>query len=329
MKPLVHYSLDDKSNDNRHNEADDKPLVGVIVAYYNGKRFFQEQLNSLAHQTYSNIHVILSDDGSDEQGGKLEEILKASKLSYTLIRREENIGYSQNFIRSLQNAPKNCEYFAFCDQDDIWFPEKIDRAVTALNAFKKGEVSLYCSRTELVAEDGETHLGHSPIFQRKPSFRNALMQNIAGGNTMVFTKETAKLLIETALDRPIVAHDWWTYLIVSGAGGNILYDPSPSLKYRQHDTNAIGSNNGWPARLKRVHQLFRGQFRNWCDINVTNLLDNENVLTSSNKQTLYMFERARKASLLFRIYLFWKCHVYRQTRLGNLGLSIAILLKKV
>lgn len=321
--------MSDDSNNNPDNDVYQTPLVCVIVAYFNGKRFFQEQLNSLARQTYSNIHVIVSDDRSNEQDGKLEELLKASKLDFTLIRRQKNIGYSQNFISSLENAPKDCEYFAFCDQDDIWFPEKIERAVATLNNFKRGEASLYCSRTELVASDGKMHLGHSPIFERKPSFNNALMQNIAGGNTMVFNKEVATLLLKTSLNRTIVTHDWWTYLIVSGVGGNIFYDSKPSLKYRQHDKNAIGSNNGWPARIRRINQLLHGQFRKWCDLNVINLFDNEDVLTPPNRQTLYMFERARKANLIFRIYGLWKCQLYRQTRMGNVGLSIAILLKKV
>jgi glycosyltransferase involved in cell wall biosynthesis len=314
------------------NYVSQTPLVVVIIAYFNGKRYFQEQLKSLAEQTYTNIHIILSDDGSDEHGGHLEKLLKASKLNYTHIRRKKNVGYSQNFISSIQKAPKNCKYFAFCDQDDIWFPKKIERAVEALKNLEKGKASLYslyCSRTEIVASDGKTHSGYSPSFEKKPSFGNALIQNIAGGNTMVFNREVAELLIKTSLGRSIVVHDWWTYLIVSGVGGNIFFDPKPSLKYRQHDKNAIGSNNGWAARLKRFKLLLNGQFKKWCDLNVSNLLDNEKFLTPPNRQKLYMFERARKANILFRIYGFWRCKVYRQTRMENFALSITILLKKV
>lgn len=306
-----------------------KPLVGIIIAYFNGARFFEEQLKSLTCQTYPNIYIILSDDNSDEGEGDLGRLLKNSGLNYTLKCRKKTIGYPQNFINSLQNAPDNCEYFAFCDQDDIWFPDKIERAVSTLDGVDKDIPSLYCTRTELVDSDGKSKLGLSAIPRRPPSFKNALTQNIAGGNTMVFNKKAAELLIKASLNRQIVTHDWWTYLIVSGAGGYIHYDAEPSLKYRQHDKNAIGSNNGIPARLKRINLLLQGKFRQWCDLNVANLIQNRDILTPSSRKILHNFEHARNASLIFRIYGFWKCKVYRQTRLGNLALFIAILLKKV
>lgn len=315
------------NNNKKHDPS--LPVVFIIIAYYNGQQYFCEQLNSIINQTYKNFHIIISDDNSIEEGNFLPTLLNNCDAKVTLLRRFENIGYARNFAEAFNEIPDDCTYVAFCDQDDIWLPNKIERAVEVLEAVPNDKPALYCSRTELVATDGRTHIGHSPLFKRNPSFENALMQNIAGGNTMVLNRKAAGLFKLSTKGRTLVTHDWWAYLIVSGAGGNIHYDAIPTLKYRQHEKNAIGSNNGWTARLKRAHQLLRGHFRCWCNLNVSNLYGNIDQLTPKNRQVLEIFERSRNSWLIPRIYGLWKSQVHRQTLLGNFGLIIAALLKKV
>ena len=155
------------------------------------------------------------------------------------------------------------------------------------------------------------------------------MQNIGGGNTMVMNKAAWQLLIEASKDVKVVSHDWWSYIVVTGGGGVVIYDPRPSLKYRQHEQNLVGRNSGWRARLMRVRMLLQGQYREWNDRHIAALKKNNHVLSAQNRRVLELFIKARQASLFQRIYLFVKAGFHRQTFLGNLGLFVSVILKKV
>jgi hypothetical protein len=130
------------------------------------------------------------------------------------------------------------------------------------------EPILYCSRTGLIDEMG-TDIGLSVDFRKPPQFRNALVQNIAGGNTMVMNRAAFVLVKEAASRTSFVSHDWWTYMIVTGAGGAILYSCQSDTLYRQHAGNSVGSNQGIAARLRRLILLFQGRYRRWNDRNVS------------------------------------------------------------
>ncbi|HEX2530956.1 MAG TPA: glycosyltransferase family 2 protein, partial [Burkholderiaceae bacterium] len=116
---------------------------------------------------------------------------------------------------------------------------------------------------------------------------------------------------------------------VSGCGGQIFYDPYPSLRYRQHGGNLIGSNANVFARLARIRMLFEGRFRGWNDRNIQALKNLRPNLTPANRQILDTFITARNRSLLARLIGIRRSGVYRQTTLGNLGLLTATLFNKI
>lgn len=107
----------------------------------------------------------------------------------------------------------------------------------------------------------------SPVFQKPPSFANALVQSLAVGNTMVLNKVARDLVVKASDYTPVVSHDWWCYQIITGAGGIVTYDKKPSLQYRQHDKNIVGANGGWKARYSRIFSILQGKFRTWNNIN--------------------------------------------------------------
>ena len=112
----------------------------------------------------------------------------------------------------------------------------------------------------LIDEAGKP-IGLSPLFKAPLSFENALVQSIAGGNTMLFNEETRKLLATTRESSHIVSHDWWSYILVTGCGGEVCYDPESTLNYRQHSQNLIGSNISIRGRLQRLRRLLKGTFK--------------------------------------------------------------------
>ena len=157
------------------------------------------------------------------------------------------------------------------------------------------------------------HSHFSPEFKRTPSFANAIVQSIAGGNTMVFNKSAKKILNESWKDQNIVSHDWWCYQIISGAGGNVIYDSKPCLKYEQHSKNLIGTNTGIVARIERLKWLLDGRFRDWNDRNAISMKLVEGLFTEKNIEILDYFIKARRSFLLERLYYFHRAGVYRQS----------------
>jgi len=156
-------------------------------------------------------------------------------------------GASANFLFLSCAENLVSEYYAFCDQDDVWEAAKLERAIDALERTDPGIPALYGSRTRLVDEAGN-EIGFSPLFHRKPEFRSALVQSIAGGNTMVFNQKARELLVFCGADVDVPSHDWWLYQITAACGGYVHYDACPSVSYRQHADNVIGANMSWAAR---------------------------------------------------------------------------------
>ena len=146
---------------------------------------------------------------------------------------------------------------------------------------------------------------------------------------MVFNRNAFDLICLSNINQKIIAHDWWCYQIISGAGGNIFYDKNIYLKYRQHNNNLIGSNVSLKDKWLRFCKVANGNFKIQNDHNLHGIINNQNLLIKSNRKTLTNFIKARNSFLLKRIFYFAKSGVYRQTLIGNIALFIGILIKKV
>ena len=305
-----------------------EPSVAILLCTRDGAAFIDEQLRSLADQTHSNWFLIASDDGSTDTTRDVLKRFADSVRQKVVIREGPRRGPCANFLSLAIDPSITADYFAYCDQDDLWYPDKLERALNWLVTVSQDMPALYCGRTELVSADGRS-TGLSTCFSRPPSFRNALIQNIAAGNTMVFNR-AAKTLLEIAGEHQVVVHDWWTYQLISGAGGRVHYDPRPVLKYRQHSSNLIGSNLGWHARITRAAMMLNGTFANWNATNIAALQSlPKNFIRPENCEIIARFARAQSSFLPNRLRHVWQSGVYRQTWLGNLGLWVATLLKKI
>ena len=303
--------------------------VTILLCTLNGERFLAEQLASLKRQIFKNWRLIASDDGSSD-GTK--SILLAFQRSLAPGKVEiidgPRRGAPANFLFQACAESLTSDYYAFCDQDDVWEADKLSRAISALEQVAPGIPALYGSRTRLIDKDGN-EIGFSPLFRKKPEFRSALVQSIAGGNTMVFNQKARELLGFCGADLDVPSHDWWLYQVVSACGGQVRYDTYPSVRYRQHAHNLIGSNKGWSARLCRLGMLQRGRFRHWQDLNVAALASLQPLMCAENRRIFSLFRQARKQPLMDRAAMFAQTGVYRQTLLGNMGLIAAVALNKI
>ena len=176
------------------------------------------------------VELLVRDDGSTD--GTLE-LLRSRGLE---AEPGEHVGFVRSFGALLARA--DADYVAFCDQDDVWLPDKISRAVARLEGVSGP--ALYCGRLSVVDERLEP-LGLSPLPRRGLSFANALVESQAAGCTIVLNREARELVGE--LPAEVVSHDWWAYLVVS-AFGELVYDPQPAILFRKHRGQAFGIGVG-------------------------------------------------------------------------------------
>lgn len=236
-------------------------------------------------------------------------------------------GFVANFLSLASAMDIDADYFAFCDQDDIWEPDKLSRALECLAQIGPDIPALYCSRTRLIDANGNT-IGFSPLFAKAPHFRNAIVQSIAGGNTMVFNAAARRLLIKAGSQVSVPSHDWWLYILVTAMGGIVRYDRHPSVRYRVHSDNAVGANCSFRSRLARVGLLLRGALKTWTDMHVAALLPIQSDMQPEARRVLVEFMDARVSRTLRRIMHLYALRIYRQTLAGNIGLLLAFLLRK-
>jgi glycosyltransferase involved in cell wall biosynthesis len=314
--------------DSTHNTSE--PLVLILMGTFNGQKYIREQLDSIACQTHKNWKLVISDDGSTDQ---TLEIAKewASEVGVDRVEFREGPrnGFAQNFLSIACDSSLNADFYAFCDQDDVWKKDKLEAALHLLIFTEsKCEPCLYCGRTQYVNDRLET-LGCSPLFSRPPSFINALVQSLAGGNTMLFNGAAKSLMEQMRSIDQVVSHDWWAYLLVTGYEGVVIYDKTPRVLYRQHTANLVGESSNFLSRLLRLRLLLKGSFRAWTDQHVQILRENINFLSTKNKKVFECFAVSRESNTFERYLNFKRLGIHRQTRLDNLGLLIAVLLNKI
>ncbi|WP_204250048.1 glycosyltransferase family 2 protein [Rhodoferax koreense] len=303
--------------------------VAVLMCTYNGEKYLSQQLESMRAQTHSNWTLHVSDDGSKD--GSLA-ILRAFAASFddnrVQVYEGPRQGFSRNFFSLIARAEIQADCYAFCDQDDEWDTGKLARATQALGGLQAGLPGLYGTSSELIRASGD-RIGRSRIFHKKPGFANALVQNMTTGNTMVLNHAAVDLMRRAGTDVEVSAHDWWAYLLITGNGGTMIYDPYPTIRYRQHGSNLYGENISLRAKWARVSKLFKGDFKTWNALNVAALRKCAHMLTQQSLHRLDMFDRARRASLLSRPVYLLRSGVYRQTWDGQLALIIATFAKRI
>lgn len=305
--------------------------IAILMTSYNGEKYISEQLESIQKQTHADWKLYVSDDGSTDKTLDIIEswVIKNSFQDRVKIYVGPKQGFASNFLTLTANREIEADLFFWCDQDDVWHFDKIERTIGFFTDGERNQPVLYCSRTVLVDSENVEY-GLSPLQNKyPPSFGNALVQSPGGGNTMAFNAK-ARELISLALGHEIASHDWWAYLVVSGQEGKVIYDPRPSLRYRQHGQNLSGSNLGFRAKFKRFTILINGVYRDIMDKNLNTLLLNKNILTESNSYILDEFLKARNSNNIFKkMFTLHKLNIRRQQTYLTFILTIAFMIKRL
>jgi hypothetical protein len=246
--------------------------VQILMCTRDGAAHLEAQLASLVAQTHADWSLAVSDDGStDATRDILARFGRAHPRARMRLIEGPRRGSAVNFLSLLADPGVRPGPIAFADQDDVWLPHRLARGLARLGAGPGPTV--YASRTLQV--DAELRpLGPSPARGRL-SFGNALVQNALAGNTLMLDPEAARRLrasVPAALaGRGVAHHDWWVYLLATGAGMRVVVDPEPGLLYRQHRGNLMGAHAGVAAARRRLAALFDGTWRDWTDRNLAAL----------------------------------------------------------
>ena len=304
------------------------PSVSIILSTFNGARFLHEQLESFERQTHANWSLLAGDDGStDDSLAILRKFQNKHGTDRVTIQTGPRRGFVANFLSLVGKPSLKADYYAFSDQDDIWEEDKLARALAWLHTVPREIPAGYGSRTSLIDPAGRK-IGVSLLFQRPPAFCNALVQSIAGGNTMVFNEAARQLLIRAGVVE-VPSHDWWFYLLVTASGGIMHYDPYCSVQYRRHEHNSAPQSLGIVARTMRARMLIEGRFKRWTDQNLAALESFRPHMSAASRATFDTFCEARKQGLVRRVLGFRRSGVYRQTILGSIGLVLGAIINKI
>lgn len=307
--------------------------IAILLCTKNGGLFIYEQLNSIKKQNYKNFDLYISENASsDSTITEIERFQEDNPNLKIFIKNGEDEHFSKNYIKLAKSIKKEYSLYAFCDQDDIWENYHLERAIKRISGnseFSNQIPILFCSPTILIDKYGN-NIGKSKVFKKPPSFENALVQSIAGGNTMVFNNLAFNLIKNISIDKVTPAsHDWLLYLLVCGHSGRVIYENLPSVKYRQHSNNTIGSNIGLKAFVKRTSLVLNGYWKDWIDANIK-ILSSSPQLSSKKIKKIKNFQNLRtNKNLFYRIKNLYKLKLYRQTIIGNVALLISVILKKI
>ena len=213
------------------------------MATYNGEKYIEEQLESIIEQSCDEWHLYINDDNSSDKTFEiLEKYQKIYPQKITLSASSSSLGAKGNFFKLMECSQS--EYIMFCDQDDVWKKDKIEKTLEKMYETENGEKSIpVLIHTDLCVVDEKLNVINSSYFSLshlKPetALNRAVVQNCVTGCTVMINKALLDLVGKN--NENIIMHDWWLYLIAS-AFGKIGFLNEQTILYRQHSQNEVGA----------------------------------------------------------------------------------------
>lgn len=294
--------------------------VAILLATFNGEKYLLDQLKSLESQKDVTLSVFANDDGSTDQ---TQSILNAwfkkgviKEITYT-----NGVGSTKAFSKLLEKN-HDFDYIAFCDQDDIWESTKLVDLIREMDSINTQIPQLAFSRRTFI-DSKNSVIGSSKRLSKAPSFANALVENIAPGNTILLNREAAKL-VNVFFTNSICHYDSFTYLIISAFGRCIFVDKA-LVRYRIHSENSIGLRK-FDIRSTRASILC--YIRHWQILDESRHKVVEEDVKAILNSHLNILEEKRTIPLLWSIFML---RVIRQSRFDTYMFKIILffVLRKI
>lgn len=218
----------------------------ILLSTYNGEKYISEQIDSLLKQKNVEIHVLIRDDGSNDNTVEVLRSIKDNRISFI---SGNNLGACKSFFSLLREASLDYDYYALCDQDDVWLSDKLKVAVDHLDGFDVDKPSLYYSGQILTDKELNIVSEHK-LDTKKSVYANWIFNQMAGC-TAVFNRKLLEIL-KMHIPNNIKYHDVWCYKVCAAFNGNIYVDRNGRILYRQHGNNVVGMNTGIKGKIERA-----------------------------------------------------------------------------
>lgn len=293
--------------------------VQVVMSSYNGEKYIKEQLDSILIQKNIKVELLIRDDGSTD---RTIEILQEYERKWDSIQviYGKHIGVIESFFTLIEQVSMEQEYIAFSDQDDIWLPEKLIRAIQKI---KLGQPIVYCSAKQLVNAKLQPLPSGISYKTVKTEFGNALVENMCTGCTCVINKEMMQLL-KGKKPQFTIMHDFWIYL-VGTCFGTVIYDKKSYILYRQHESNTLGVASSLLENYKRRIKNFRKNRGKLTKQAEELLRIYEELMTEKNKNLLGQFIQS-KQKISLRKKLLVEGSIFRQRMSDDWIMKLFLLL---
>lgn len=216
----------------------------VLMSTYNGERFLREQLDSILAQKLPEdieLKIIVRDDGSKD--GTIDILDEyAAKNDNVVYYTGENLKPAKSFWHLLKNCPQS-DFYAFSDQDDVWYQDKLERAIKTLQERSDQDMPLLYTSNVMVTDSNLNKIGIMNSEKMYTDFAHILIYNVSNGCTQVFNNPAREEFIKYDMDANLVImHDRLADLLTA-MFGELIYDEAPTMYYRQHENNVVGEQS--------------------------------------------------------------------------------------
>lgn len=239
------------------------------MATYNGEKYLQEQIDSLLSQTYTDWHLYIHDDGSkDNTSAIIKEYAEKHSKKVTILDYPSQHCAWRNFLSMLKEVESN--YYMFCDQDDVWLPEKIETEYKAMKMVEdeKGKNKPIVIYSDLIVTDSQLNTLSPSLWkiagiypQLIHSFNDMAANTVISGCTTLFNNDAKS--VSCHYTDNVTMHDAWLACCVMKHGGLLHPTERPTMLYRQHGSNTLGAQDvRHPTFKQRIIRYLTSYDRN-------------------------------------------------------------------
>ena len=297
--------------------------INILMATYNGRKYLKKQIDSILNQTYSDFRLLISDDASTDSTLKILEEYEKKDSRVEIYSHEKNLGVVANF-EFLINKVRS-EYFMFADQDDVWEPDKIEKSLKKLE--ETGSDLVY---TDLEVVDDKLNQIEPSFWKQKGfydkitkynSFESLYLNNYINGCTMLCKSSWINDFLPLPKTSKYVIHDYWIALVVSHRG-KMAYIEKPTIKYRQHGKNQVGSSRKSDTlkTLDEIRELFIQVKLEHFETFIKNekVFKSKEIRELNRKSLAYFMDLKNKKNFNFKNWkLFFKLYKYEDFKYAS------------
>lgn len=303
-------------------------MVSILMSVYNGEKFLKTQLDSILNQTYKDFKLYIRNDGSKDSSAQIIESYDDDRIIFS---DESNVGASDSFFELLRTAPDS-DYIFFSDQDDLWYPEKLELLLEEIKKYDDTPTMIFTDfktidgNGDLIDESYEKQASLN-ICPGEISIEKIIVHPYVFGCASVINKKLAQIVRNQP--QGIEMHDCWISQTAS-AVGKLIYMPVQTIAHRFHNNNATGKlgSDTSGARLERITKSFSSQVENSrLRLQQINILLNEHkdTIKPETKAVLEDISKSFKSRRIVTVAKLIKHKVTRQKMLNTIFFYITVL----